>query len=451
MAGSRAAAGPRRSTPSDPPHPANPGPTAAEAATVGGSIASSEERGPSYRRALANRRFFLLWLAQLISQSGDFVFSVALIWLVLRITGSAFAVGLMVTGTILPGVLLGPFLGVFVDRWDRRSTLIATNIVEGLIVALLSALVLVGYDSVPVLFGIVVLLGAGGTTVRVATTAYVPSVVPVRDLPPANGLLSLSGSLNQIVGLSLGGVVVALVGVEPPIEYDALTFFAAAVLLYAIPRARVAGAALAGGASRKFWNEFSEGVRFIRSHPFVIDLLIIGIIANFFGNGIFALFAPFAVFVLHGNAATYGLLGAGVAAGSLGGALVIGKIDLHRTAGRYVFTGGVALGIGVLLLGIATGVPVALSLMVFLGVSLAVINLPISVVLQAKIPTEILGRVGATFGALIMATAPAGPIVAGWIAQRWSIALDFELSGAVVLGLILVGAATMASLRSVTY
>jgi len=406
---------------------------------------------PSYRRALANRPFFLLWLAQLISQSGDYVFSVALIWLVLKLTGSAFAVGLMVTGTVLPRVLLGPFLGVFVDRWDRRRTLVLTNVAEGVVVALLSGLVLLGYDSVPVLFGIVLLLGAGGTMVRVTSTAYVPTVVPLEDLPPANGLLSLSGSLNQIVGLSLGGVIVALVGVELPIEYDALSFFAAALLLLAIPVALSAGRVPRAASSRRFWHEFSEGFHFIRSHTFVIDLLIIGIIANFFGNGIFALFAPFAVFVLHGSAATYGLLGAGVAAGSLGGALAIGKVDLHRTAGRYLFIGGVVFGAAILVLGITTHLPEAFGLMLLLGVSLAVINLPISVVLQAKIPTEILGRVGATFGALIMATAPAGPIVAGWIAERWSISAMFDLSGVIILGLILGGAATMRALRNVTY
>ncbi len=70
---------------------------------------------PSYRRTLRNRPFFLLWLAQLVSQSGDYIFEVALLWLVLELTHSAFDVGIMVTGTILPGVVLGPVLGVYID------------------------------------------------------------------------------------------------------------------------------------------------------------------------------------------------------------------------------------------------------------------------------------------------------------------------------------------------
>jgi MFS family permease len=135
---------------------------------------------PSYRRTLANRPFLLLWASQLVSQSGDFIFEVALLWLVLELTHSAFSLAIVVTGTILPGVILGPFLGVYVDRWDRRRTLIATNVVEGIIIAALSGLVLAGHATLPGLFVIVLMLGSGSTIVRIATTAYVPSIVPGR-------------------------------------------------------------------------------------------------------------------------------------------------------------------------------------------------------------------------------------------------------------------------------
>ncbi len=77
------------------------------------------ESRPSFRQVLHHRPFFLLWLSQLVSQSGDLVFEVALLWLVLGVTGSVFAVGIVVAVTLLPGVVLGPFLGVYVDRWGH--------------------------------------------------------------------------------------------------------------------------------------------------------------------------------------------------------------------------------------------------------------------------------------------------------------------------------------------
>ena len=173
-------------------------------------------RRPSYRRTLRNRPFFFLWLAEMVSQSGDYIFEVALLWLVLELTHSAFAVAIIAAGTILPGVILGPLLGVYIDRWNRRRTLIVTNIVQGLVIAGLSGVVIAGQANLTVLFAIVLMLGSGATTVRVATNAYVPSVVPVVDLPPANGLLSLSGSLNRDRRVRAGGRVRRPAGCDHP-------------------------------------------------------------------------------------------------------------------------------------------------------------------------------------------------------------------------------------------
>jgi MFS transporter, DHA3 family, macrolide efflux protein len=435
----------------DPQIAREPLPVGAEPRDTPPTGARGPGRSPSYRRVLSNRPFFGLWTAQLVSQSGDFIFEVALLWLVLKLTGSPFAVALIVTGFILPGVVLGPFLGVYVDRWNRRRTLIATNVVQGLVVAALSGLVIAGREDMSALFAIALMLGAGATLVRNATNAYVPSVVPVADLPPANSLLSLSGSMNQIVGLSLGGVFVALLGVDLPIEYDAVSFFAAALILLAIRPQQAATVTPAPVGPNAFRTEFAEGLAFIRRNRFMLELIVIGVIVNFFGNGLFALLAPYAAFVLHGGPAVYGSLGASVAAGALAGAVVIGRVESRTSAGRYIFVGGVGIGLSILLLGLVGSLPPALALMVGLGVTLSVTNIPISVVMQAKIPGQLLGRVGGTFGALIMATAPAGPLFAGWLAQTLSVGDVFVIFGLVIAVVIGIGAVTMASLRNVGY
>ncbi|EQD73673.1 Major facilitator superfamily MFS-1 [mine drainage metagenome] len=341
--------------------------------------ASPRDRGPSYGRTLRNRSFLFVWIAQLVSQSGDFIFEVALLWLVLEVTGSAFYVGVMAAGTILPGVVLGPFLGVYVDRWNRRRTLIATNVIEGVIVAGLSLLVLAGRVDVGGLFVVVLGLGSGATLVRTATSAYVPSVVAVDDLPPANSLLQFSGSFNQIVGLSIGGVFVAAFGVALPIEYDAVSFFAAAVLVALVPRSQTGHREPLPATPGRFRTEFAEGLDFIRRHRFMVELIAIGVIVNFFGNGLTALLAPYTRFVLHSGPEVYGVLGAMVAAGSLVGGLAIGAVDTHRTAGRYLFGGGVVLGAAILAVGFATTVPFALAAMLAVGVTLAVVNVPLGV------------------------------------------------------------------------
>ena len=141
-------------------------------------------------------------------------------------------------------------------------------------------------------------------------------------------------------------------------------------------------------------------------------------LVNLFGVGTIALFAPYSAFVLHGGPAVYGFLGAFVAAGSLVGAGVMGRVDTRRSAGRYLFGGGIGISSAILLLGLVRTLPIALALMLALGVTLAVTNIPISVVMQAKVPGRFLGRVGAAFGALMSGTAPAGPIFAGWLSRE---------------------------------
>ncbi len=358
---------------------------------------------------------------------------------------------MIVTGTILPAVVLGPFLGVYVDRWDRRRTLIATNVVQAVVVAALSGLVLTGEASLSLLFGLVLLLGTGATVVRTATGAIVPTLVAVEDLPPANGLLSVSGSLNQVVGLSLGGIVVALFHVAAAIEYDALTFAAAAALLLLIPATPRAARDPSQGPPPRFREELGEGLRFIRAHRFMLEIIAIGVIVNFFGNGLAAVVAPYASFVLHGGAEVYGFLGAGVAFGAFVGAALVGRADLRASVGRYTFLGGLGIGGSVLGLGLVGTFPLAMSLMLALGATLSVTNVPISVAIQAKVPSRLLGRVGAAFGALVSATGPAGPLFAGWLAQRWSVPGVFLLSGLVIVLVMGLGALTMTSLRSLRY
>ncbi len=408
------------------------------------------EVGPSYRRVLRQRSFFLLWVSQLVSQSGDYVFAVALLWLVLESTGSIVAVTAVFAATIVPGVVLGPFLGVYVDRWDRRRVLIVTNLAEGVLVAGLSTLVLEHALNFPLILGVVLSLGAGGSLVRSTTTAVVPQLVTPADLAPANALASLSSSFNQIVGFSLGGLLVALVGPAVPIEYDAVTFFAAALLVAAIAAAagRPPGT-VAGRAG--FAAEMVEGLRFLRRQRALVELLAVGVVVNFFGNAVFALFAPYARNVLGAGVSGYGFLVAAVAAGGLAGAVAIGRADTRRTVGRYVLLGGCVAGGTVAALGLARTVPTAVGIAVVLGVLLSVINVPLATLFQALVPGRLLGRVGAASGALIMASGPVGALVAGPWAATTSIPSVYELSGVVILSVGALGIAVLRRLWSVTY
>ena len=147
----------------------------------------------------------------------------------------------------------------------------------------------------------------------------------------------------------------------------------------------------------------------------------------------------------------YGFLGAAVAVGAIVGAGAMGRANLRRTAGRYLFVGGTFIGLVTIGLGLTRTIPIALALMLAFGIVVTVTNIPISVVMQAKIPGRLLGRVTSTFSAFVMASSPAGPLFAGWLAERWSVNGVFLLSGVVITAVIVLGGLTMTNLRNISY
>ncbi len=413
-------------------------------------VAPPAAERPSFRRVLAHRPFFLLWVAQLVSQSGDYIFEVALLWLVLELTGSVFAIGLVVAVFAAPSVLLAPALGVYVDRWDRRRVLIGTNLLEGVLVALLAATEVLHAVDLTVMLVVVACLGSGGTLVRTASGAMVPQLVATADLAPANSLLTISGSFNQVLGYSLGGVAVAFLGVTIPIEYDAVTFFVAAALVFGIAAAygRPAGA---GTPAAGFVAEFREGVAFVRKHRFLIELIALGSVVNFFGNAAAALFAPYAKLVLHGGASVYGALVASIAVGAIVGAAVVGQIPARRWVGKLLLGGAMVGGLLIALLGLVSAIAPAFAIAVGLGVALSVCNIPISVLVQAKVPGRLLGRVGAVLGALVGAAGPLGAFYSGSLAGASSVPTVFVVSGIAVVAVMAFGWLVFAELRTASY
>ena len=246
---------------------------------------------PSFRRVLSNRPFSLLWAGQLISQSGDFIFDVAAIWYVLQLTGDSFKVGIAVATILLPAIFIGPIAGVYLDRFNRRDVMLASNLVQAVVAGMIGILYSLGSLNFLVLLVMLFVLNSGAQFVRPAVTAMIPGMTKKEDLSTANSLFSLGTSVNQVAGYGIGGVIVLLLGVAVPFYYDSLTFLFAAAMLSLITRSL-------GGISNSthgptspsydhvsFREKFVQGLRFIRGSKFLIQLVVVGLVVNFFGGG----------------------------------------------------------------------------------------------------------------------------------------------------------------------
>ncbi len=379
------------------------------------------------------------------------MFEVALIWLVLQTTHSILAVTTVVVVAIIPTVLFGPVLGVYADRWPRRTILLGTNVAEGVLVAALSGLVLAHDASFALILAVVFALSVGGQFVRVTSSAMVPQTVATEDLAPANGLQSFSTSSTQIVGLSIGGVVVALLGPTLPIVYDAVSFFAAAALVLFIARHVGRPEPAADGVGGGFTAQFREGLSFLTGQRYLLEVCALGAVINFAGNALFALWAPYADLVLHGGAATYGFLGAMIALGAIVGAIVVGKWTFRNAVGRVALVGLSGFGVLAIVLGLTDSIPIALTVSFAVGVLVSLVNVPLLCAIQAKVPARLLGRVMSVFLSLVLVAAPFGAFFAGALASRTSVGLVYVVSGLLVIVTAAVGAASMREVRELRY
>jgi MFS family permease len=392
---------------------------------------------PSFRRVLSNRQFTLLWSGQLVSQSGDFIFDVAAIWLVYQLTGNVFNVGLAFAMVLLPPIIVGPIAGVYVDKFNRKDLIQAGNVFQAFISAAIAVLYSTGRLSFPILLAFLFVLNAGAQFIRPAVTAVIPGVTKREDLATANSLFSLSSSVNQIAGYGIGGLLVLAFGATLPIYYDSFTFVFAAFVVSFIARSYCAVPTNPQNSlliqHDSFLDRFRQGLEYIRKSRFFIELVIIGIVLNFFGSGVFALLAPYSKVVAGGGAGLYGGLLAGFSTGTVIGSVLVGKIDSRKYVGKLLFSGVIVIGGLTALMGLTSFALFALAETLAIGFFQATVNIPLSVLFQAKVPNELLGRVATSLVALITIAQPVSAATSGAVAGSISIGETFQLYGVLMM------------------
>lgn len=370
-----------------------------------------------------------------MSQSGDAVFDVALLWLVLVTTGSTALVGITQAAVLLPSVLVSPIAGVYADRMNRRNLMIASNLAQGVVTASISLLYVTRALNFSLLVLLVLVLYSGTQFFTAANTAIIPRIVSKENLGAANGLFMLSTSANQLASYTAGGVVLATVGASASITYDSLTFFFAAAMLMLVAKSygqtRVNGAPQGKPQQGEsgFWKEFREGLSYVRESRVFLELIVFGFLVNFFSGGVTVLFAPYVKFWIHGGALIYGFTLAASALGMIAGSVAIGKVNFRGYVGKLLFLGVAVAGVLIVLAGLVTSIPPALIIVSLVGFVSAVINLPIQVLVQTQVPGEILGRAGTVMRSLLTAAPVIAAVLFGFLASITAIGVLFVASG----------------------
>ena len=361
---------------------------------------------------LANRSFALLWWGGLVSMIGGWALDIALPVYVYEMTGSTLSTGLIFMVGTVPRILLGSVAGIFVDRWDRRRTLIVTNL---LLFAGVLPLALVPAIGCLWLVYVVAFFQAMITRFFIpAENAFLPTVVEEGQLASANALNALNNNLARLIGPALGGVVTGLVGLQGVVILDAVSFLVAAgliALVSAKPRPAQETSQepspvsqITGGLER-VWQEWLQGLNLVKQNR-VVTLLFVIIAITSVGEGVMStLFIPFVTDVLHGEAVAVGwLMSAQAIGGIVGGVLITGLAN--RLAPHWLLGWG-ALGLGVVDLMIfnypffLSGIALALCLIAVAGLPVSALQAGLLTLFQTNVEDKYRGRIFGTYGTTV--------------------------------------------------
>ena len=376
----------------------------------------------SHWRLLFGRDFGLIWLSQLLSQVGDGISNLALLWFVYSITGSPVKTTIIGLLHTIPPIVLGPLIGVYVDRLPKKFFLIGSNVLRAVLTGIIPCAIQTDNFTVNLLYALVLLDAMAVSMFNPALTSSVPLIVPRARFTAANALIQSTTSLGIIFGPALSGIGIVFFGSQEVLCLNAVTYFTSAVCLGLVRLGTLqpsAGSKRTGGSTLQ---DLIEGLVFIVSKQRVIVLLVIT--AGCYGFGASALTTLFPVFarkLLDLGPVEVGYLWSALGVGLLLMSMVLLRFTEWNLSDRIRIIAGAsvasALGIGLLvwtkdlfLVGL---------LMVVIGGGMGAFTPIAWGIVQELTPGNLVGRVMSLYSTGAMTAAISGISIFGWVTERF--------------------------------
>ncbi len=396
-------------------------PTNHDAARHDGAAGKEAHAGSDWR-LLCTRNFGLIWFSQLASQVGDGISNLALLWFVYSITGSPVKTTIIGLLHTIPPIVLGPIIGVYVDRLPKKLFLVGSNALRAVLIGVLPCAISNDIFTVNLLYALVLFDAVAMAMFNPALTSSVPLIVPREKFTAANALIQSTTSLGIIFGPALSGIGIAFFGSQEVLCLNAVTYFVAALCLgfvrLGIQQPSEALKSSAGSALR----DFREGLTFIVIRQRVIVLLVLTAGCYGFGASAFTtLFPVFARKLLEVGPVEVGYLWSTLGVGLLIMSMALLRFTEWNVAARTriiawaCVTSALAIGmliwtkdlflVGLLMIGIGGGMGA------FTPIAWGIV--------QELTPGNLVGRVMSLYGAGAMTAAISGISMFGWVTERF--------------------------------
>lgn len=377
--------------------------------------------------SLAVRNFRLYFFGQMVSLSGTWMQSVAQAWLVLKLTNSGTALGLVIALQFLPVLLLGPAGGLLADRFDKRRLLLATQTGAGLLALALGILVSTDAVRLWMVYALACGLGVVNSIDSPTRQTFVLEMVGSEQLGNAVTLNSVMVNLARVFGPAAAGALIATVGLGPCFLFNAGSYLA---VLVALGLMRVEELQRSEPQPRGK-GQLREGFRYVRSTPaLLVPLLMMAVIGTLAYE--FAVVLPLmAKFTFHGDAGTYGLMTSFMG----GGAVVGGLWTASRTRRSPVALAVISVVFGLVLLGASMAPNLGVELLALVLIGAASISLLAlgNTTLQLATTPEMRGRVMSLWAVAFLGSTPIGGPIVGWVGEHLGPRYGLALGGVAAL------------------
>jgi MFS family permease len=362
-------------------------------------------------RSLQTRNFRLFFAGQLISQAGTWMQSVAIVWVVLDLTDSGTALGLVTAAQFLPMLLAGAWTGLLADRVDRHRLMVCTQVSFTLLAVGFSVLTLTDSATVPSMYGLSLIFGIITAVDNPARRVLVSELVEVDDVANAVGLNSALMTGSRVVGPALAGALIAGPGAASCFVINAVTYLAVIGALLRMDRSAFRAAPPVARAK----GQLRAGFRYVwHTRELRVSLILVGVVGVAAFN--YQVSLPLlAERTFNGDASTFTLLFATMSAGSVGGALAVARrhqVDLSFLAGASA-----ALAVSTLGLALAPTLPLAVVAAIPVGFASIALISGSSAAVQLTADPSMRGRVLALVSMLFLGSTPIGSPIIGWVSD----------------------------------
>jgi MFS transporter, DHA3 family, macrolide efflux protein len=382
-------------------------------------------------------RFFTIWTGQAFSLFGSQLVSFAVIWWLTQTTGSATILATASLVGLLPQVILGPFTGTLVDRWNRRFTMIVADSLIALATIVLAILFALGNVQIWQVYALLFIRSVCGGFHWPAMQASTTLMVPKEHLTRIQGLNQMLQGGMSIVSAPLGALFLAILPMQGILAIDVFTAMLAVVplLFFQVPQPERNDLQPEALGKSSFWQDFRAGLSYVWGWP---GLMLIGVMAtviNFLLTPAFSLLPILITKHFNGQAIQLATLESFFGIGIIAGGLVLSAWGGFKRRVVTSLVGLVAMGIGCLVMGLLppSAYIFAVAVALFLGFVNPIVNGPLFAAVQAAVAPEMQGRVFTLIGTMAAAMSPIGLIIAGPIADNLGVQTWFLIGGVVTL------------------